>query len=142
MTPKSSDAREKATAAGVQLKQALMSASEALKTIAEIVPSLFSHNEQTTAPKPTTSTSPKVDQTEPVPTASNKRKRKEKDPDAPDKPPSAYHLYAKENRDQIRASMPGQPTANDVVHEINRTWKGLSEELKKVRNHFPTSACR
>jgi hypothetical protein len=136
MAPKSSDAREKATAAGVQLQQALMSASEALKTIAEIVPSLFPQSEQTAAPKTTTSTSPEVNQTEPIPPASNKRKRKEKDPDAPEKPPSAYHLYAKEKRDQIRAAMPGQPTANDVVHEINRLWKGLNEESKKVRNHF------
>jgi hypothetical protein len=67
-----------------------------------------------------------------VPPSSNKRKRKDKDPDAPEKPPSAYHLYAKEKRDEIKAAMAGTPSGNDVVLEINRRWKELTDELKKV----------
>ena len=118
-----------------------MSASNALKTIADIVPTLYPSTGATsgTAPsKPTrkpTTTSPEVDQTNSATATpvSNKRKRKEKDPDAPEKPPSAYHLYAKDKRDEIKASMPGTPSGNDVVLEINRRWKDLADELKKVR---------
>lgn len=141
MPPKASDLHEKAVTASTQLREALISASEALKTIADIVPTLYSSNEtpNTSAPsKPkqmsATSISPEVEQTNTAvaPPSSNKRKRKEKDPDAPEKPPSAYHLYAKEKRDEIKAAMPGTPSGNDVVLEINRRWKELADELKKV----------
>lgn len=141
MPPKASDLHEKAVTAGTQLREALISASEALKTIADIVPTLYSSTEttNTSAPskpkqKPATSISPEVEQTNTAvaPPSSNKRKRKEKDPDAPEKPPSAYHLYAKEKRDEIKAAMPGTPSGNDVVLEINRRWKELADELKKV----------
>jgi hypothetical protein len=73
--------------------------------------------------------------------ASNKRKRKEKDPDAPEKPPSAYHLYAKEKRDEIKQAMDGAPTANDVIHEINRRWKELADDLKKVVHISSEARC-
>jgi len=141
MPPKTSDLQEKAATAGIQLREALMSASEALKTIADIVPTLYPSTGATSGaapskPKqqPATSTTPEIEQTNNtlVPPSSNKRKRKEKDPDAPEKPPSAYHLYAKEKRDEIKAAMPGTPSGNDVVLEINRRWKELTEELKKV----------
>ena len=136
MPPKSTDPLAKASSAGAQLQAALMSASEALKTIAGIVPSLFpAPSEVRIAPKPSTSASivsaalqPESSDAQP----SNKRKRKEKDPEAPEKPPSAYHLYSKENRERIKASMPGTPSASEVVQEVNRVWKGLEDELKKV----------
>ena len=134
MAPKVSDPREKAVAAGHQLQEALLSASEALKTIAGIVPSLFPKTEGSAAPRYTITTSPDINRTESVIAAptSNKRKRKEKDPDAPEKPLSAYHLYAKDKREEIKQSMGGLPAANDVIHEINRRWKEMSDDLKKV----------
>jgi HMG (high mobility group) box len=136
MPPKSSDPLAKATAAGNQLQAALMSASEALKTIAAIVPSLFpASSEVRIAPKPSTSTntiSAGLQGDSADAQTSNKRKRKEKDPEAPEKPPSAYHLYLKEHRDRIKASLPGTPSASEVVQEVSLVWKGLSDELKKV----------
>jgi HMG (high mobility group) box len=133
MAPTSSDQRGRVIGAVTQLRQALVLASEALSTLAETVPILLTSEQNTTAPHLTTSATLGVNQHESaaVPT-SNKRKRKEKDPDAPEKPPSAYHLYAKEKRDEIKSAMSGQPTAYDVIHEINRVWKGLAEEVKKV----------
>ena len=137
MTTNSSDPREKTIAATVQLREALVKITGALETIIDTIPSLLPPTEETTttnALRPTTSASVEANNHgEPsVPPTSNKRKRKEKDPDAPEKPASAYHLYIKEKRDEIKASMPGQPTGNELVQEINRLWKGLSEELKKV----------
>jgi len=137
MAANSSDPREKTIAATVQLRDALVKITEALETIIDAIPSLLPPAEETTAtraPRPTTSVSLEVNHQgeSSVPPTSNKRKRKEKDPDAPEKPASAYHLYVKEKRDEIKAAMPGQPSGNEVVQEINRLWKGLSEELKKV----------
>lgn len=133
MVPATSDPHEKIAAVGAQLRQALLSASEALKTIAEIAPSLFPQSDSSATLPSVSSTQANTQQPQ-----SNKRKRRERDPDAPEKPLSAYHLYAKEKRDEIRASMPGTPSANDVIHEINRVWKGLSEEMKRVS---PTLIC-
>lgn len=140
MPPKSSDPQAKATAAGAQLQQALVSASEALKIIAEAIPALFPQARDSFTTRPTGSVSPDGNQPESsvAPPTSNKRKRKEKDPDAPEKPLSAYHLYAKEKRDQIKATMAGTPSPNDVILELNRQWKGLTDELKKVCS----SSCR
>ena len=137
MAANSSDPREKTIAATVQLRDALVKITGALETIIDAIPSLLPPAEETTAtraPRPTTSVSLEVNHQgeSSVPPTSNKRKRKEKDPDAPEKPASAYHLYVKEKRDEIKAAMPGQPSGNEVVQEINRLWKGLSEELKKV----------
>ena len=137
MTTNSSDPREKTIAATVQLREALVKITGALETIIDTIPSLLPPAEETTttaAHRPTTSAPLEVNNQgeSSLPPTSNKRKRKEKDPDAPEKPTSAYHLYLKEKRDEIKASMPGQPTGNELVQEINRLWKGLSEELKKV----------
>lgn len=134
MSAKASDPREKTMAAGRQLEAALLSASEALKTIAGIVPSLFPANNSSSvsAPIGPSSTDSGPNDTAGTTPATNKRKRKEKDPDAPEKPPSAYHIYAKEKRDEIKQVMGGTPSANDVIHEINRRWKELAEDLKKV----------
>jgi HMG-box domain len=132
MAPKSSDPREKTIAAGHQLQQALLSASEALRKIAEHVPSLFPKDEGSTAENPTVASLTEANHNEPEGIPTNKRKRREKDPEAPEKPPSAYHLYAKEKRDQVKEAIGGTPSGTDVVHEINRLWKGLADELKKV----------
>lgn len=138
MATNSSNPREKTIAATVQLRDALVKITGALETIIDAIPSLLPPAEDTTAtpplPRPTIPASLEVNHQgeSGVPPSSNKRKRKEKDPDAPEKPASAYHLYIKEKRDEIKAAMPGQPTGNEVVQEINRIWKELSEELKKV----------
>jgi hypothetical protein len=140
MTSQSSDSHQKAIAAGLQLQQALNSAADALKTIANIVPSLFPTDSSTsTRPAPSTSPDAAREGYSVTAPASNKRKRKDKVPGAPEKPLSAYHLYAKEAKDQIKQTMGGQPSANDVIQEVNRRWKELSEELKKVHcipNHI------
>lgn len=139
MVPKSSDPEAKTVDALAQLRQALYSISGALKIIADAVPSLLPPDKDSTGPQPITSLPHDSDQPESgnVP-PSNKRKRKEKDPDAPEKPPSAYHLYTKEKRDEIRAAMAGTPSGNDVVQELNRQWKAMSEDLKKVYSSIVT----
>ena len=134
MVPKSSDPETKTVDALARLQQALYSISEALKIIAESIPSLLPSTKDSVAHQPHTSETSDTNQPELAIAApsSNKRKRKEKDPDAPEKPSSAYHLYAKEKREQIKAEMGGTPTGNDILHELNRQWKELSDELKKV----------
>src|SRR5271163_4746787 len=138
MPPKPSDPQQKAIEAGHQLQQALVSASEALKTIATVLPSLFPENEgstkiSTVPPKPSTLTPHSApNETAAAAPNPNKRKRREKDPNAPEKPPSAYHLFAKEARDEVKQALGGAPSANDVIGEINRRWKETSDVLKKV----------
>jgi hypothetical protein len=130
----SSDSQQKAIAAGVQLQEALNSAADALKTIANIVPALFPTH-QSPQKRPSTSQSSPDDAPEkPSVSApsSAKRKRKEKEAGAPEKPLSAYHLYAKEAKDQIKEAMGGQATANEVIQEVNQRWKELGDELRKV----------
>jgi hypothetical protein len=144
MPPKPSDPHEKALAAGAQLQEALLTAAKALTTIADIVPNLFPEAAGSAAPQRAASLSPVVnrrvialkDDTSDTTPQSNKRKRTQKDPDAPEKPLSAYHLYAKEKREQVKNTMGSASSASDVVHEINRMWKDLSDELKKVQWHL------
>lgn len=128
----SADVQNKALAAGAQLQQALESAADAFKVIASAIPSLLPQDAQESvlpvAPK--VATSPEAKSTP------NKRKRKEKDLDAPDKPISAYHLWSKNNKDKIKASMPGTPSASEVVAELNRVWKELADGVKKVLGPF------
>jgi HMG (high mobility group) box len=128
----STDAEGKAIAAGAQLQQALQSAADALKTIASALPFLLPQRAQA----PVLSSGPTVAISTETMSAPHKRKRKEKDPEAPEKPVSAYHLWSKGNRDRIKASMPGDPSASDVLTELNRLWKGLADEAKKVRFPF------
>jgi len=131
-TRMSTDAQRKAIAAGAQLQQALESAADALKIIASAIPTLFPQD--TRMPLPF---APKGSAATVQPTSTpHKRKRKEKNPDAPDKPVSAYHLWSKENKDRIKASMPGVPSASEVVSEVNRLWKELADGVKKVSPFF------
>jgi len=134
MSANVSDPRAKAMAASRQLQEALLSASDALKTIAGIVPRLFPPNDSGSLGALLAPNSTEIGRTEAAGAtpSSNKRKRKEKDPHAPEKPPSAYHIYAKEKRDEIKEAMGGVPSATDVIHEINRRWKELADDLKKV----------
>jgi hypothetical protein len=139
MAPKPSDLQEKVLAASQHLQEALVSAAEALKTIADIIPSLA---EGVSFSLPQTATSSTLlfnrrvatlkDESTNTTPSSNKRKRNQKDPDAPDKPLSAYHLYAKEKREQVKNALGADASGSDVVHEINRLWKELHDDLKKV----------
>jgi hypothetical protein len=135
MPPVTTDPHEKAVAAGRQLQEALVSASEALKTIAGMMPSLFSQSGTSIAPnsnipKAASVSAPEASSSAPT---SNKRKRKEKEPGAPEKPSTAYHLFAsKEKKEQIKQVLGGDATGNDVIQELNRLWKEMSETLKKV----------
>jgi len=124
----SADAQRKAVAAGGQLRQALESAADALKTIASAMPTLFPQDPRISLPSAPKRFAATMETTSTL----HKRKRKEKDPDAPDKPVSAYHLWSKENKDRIKASMPGDPSASEVVSELNRLWKDLADPVKKV----------
>jgi HMG (high mobility group) box len=134
MSANVSDPRAKAMAASRQLQEALLSASDALKTIAGIVPRLFPPNDSGSLGALLVASSTEIGRTDAAGAtpSSHKRKRKEKDPDAPDKPPSAYHIYAKEKRDEIKEALGGAPSAAGVIQEINRRWKELADDLKKV----------
>jgi hypothetical protein len=144
MAPKASDSHEKALAAASQLQEALLSAAEALKTIAGIVPTLFPDASGSSGAERPTSSSPVVnrlvsslkDESADGTPPSNKRKRKDKDPDAPEKPISAYHLFVKEKREQVRNAMSPNTSAGEVLNNVNRMWKELSEDLRKVINEF------
>jgi hypothetical protein len=135
MPPSTTDPHEKAVAAGRQLQEALVSASEALKTIAGMMPALFSQSGSPVAPdsniaKPPTVSVPERSSSAPT---SNKRKRKEKEPGAPEKPSTAYHLFASQDKkEQIKQALGGDASGNDVIQEINRLWKEMSDTLKKV----------
>jgi len=133
----STDAQRKAIAAGAQLQQALESAADALKIIATAIPTLFPQDPRMLLPSAPKGSAATVQ----AASTPHQRKRKEKNPDAPDKPVSAYHLWSKENKDRIKASMPGVPSASEVVSEANRVWKELSDGVKKVCSapHFPFS---
>jgi hypothetical protein len=135
MSPVRTDPHEKAVAAGRQLQEALVSASEALKTIAGIMPTLFSQSGSSIASDSNFPKAPSVSVPEPPSSAptTNKRKRKEKEPGAPEKPLAAYHLFASpEKKEQIKQALGGDATGNDVIQEINRLWKEMSDTLKKV----------
>jgi hypothetical protein len=142
MAPKASDPHQKTLAAGIQLQEAMLMAAKALTTIAGILPDLFPDDTGSIIPQRTTSSSPvairnvsilKDDSADATP-PSNKRKRKEKDPDAPEKPLSAYHLYAKEKREEVKNALGAESSGTDVLLAINRAWKELSEDLRKVWN--------
>src|ERR1700744_1223987 len=62
-----------------------------------------------------------------------KRKRREKkDPNEPKRPTSAYLLFQNEVRKYYVDKHPGK-TYTEVLNEISKSWKGLSEEKKDVR---------
>jgi len=134
-----SEPQQKAIEASHRLQQALLSASEALKTIATVLPGLFPENE--TPPKSSTAVNTTQNESATATPNPNKRKRREKDPNAPEKPPSAYHLFAKEARDEAKQALGGAPSANDVIAEINRRWKDMSDALKKVKYYSTTRPC-
>src|SRR5271154_6029839 len=114
MATVSPDPAQKANEAAAQLCTAMLSAAQALQAIAEVVPTLFPGPEIHSDWKRTASADPEaVHAVNGLPT-SKKRKRTVKDPDAPEKPPSAYHLFYKENKNDIKTSMSSDTPSNEV----------------------------
>lgn len=67
-------------------------------------------------------------------TANGKKKRKpreKKDPNQPKRPTSAYLLFQNEVRKYYQDQNPGK-SYNEVLNQISRSWKELSEDKKDV----------
>ncbi|KAL7542926.1 hypothetical protein ACHAXR_012223 [Thalassiosira sp. AJA248-18] len=60
-----------------------------------------------------------------------KKVKKVKDPNAPKGKSSAYIYFTCENRNQVKASMPEGTTQKELLTEIGRQWKDLTEEKKE-----------
>ena len=60
-----------------------------------------------------------------------KKVKKVKDPNAPKGKSSAYIYFSCDNRNQVKASMPEGTTQKDILTEVGRQWKELSEEKKE-----------
>eukprot|EP01124_Arcella_intermedia_P011020 TRINITY_DN17519_c0_g1_i1.p1 TRINITY_DN17519_c0_g1~~TRINITY_DN17519_c0_g1_i1.p1 ORF type:complete len:181 (+),score=39.98 TRINITY_DN17519_c0_g1_i1:18-560(+) len=56
--------------------------------------------------------------------------KKKKDPNAPKLPPSAYMLFAKEERGRVHASNPGM-SFGELSKAVGTAWKNTSEEEKR-----------
>mmetsp|Transcript_24550 Transcript_24550/g.28959 ORF Transcript_24550/g.28959 Transcript_24550/m.28959 type:complete len:429 (-) Transcript_24550:132-1418(-) len=61
----------------------------------------------------------------------SKKPRKKKDPNAPKKNWSAYIYFSTESRNEIKASMPEGTKQTELLTEIGRKWKELSEVDKE-----------
>jgi hypothetical protein len=122
------EVRHKASVAGAQLVTALESAADAFKTLASVIPSLLPQDLRSASisPRHPVATSAKTT------SSANKREREEQGPGAPEKPITAYRLWTKENKDRVKASMPGITSASEVVAELNRLWKDVGDAVKKV----------
>eukprot|EP00587_Corethron_hystrix_P008655 CAMPEP_0113309894 /NCGR_PEP_ID=MMETSP0010_2-20120614/7751_1 /TAXON_ID=216773 ORGANISM="Corethron hystrix, Strain 308" /NCGR_SAMPLE_ID=MMETSP0010_2 /ASSEMBLY_ACC=CAM_ASM_000155 /LENGTH=315 /DNA_ID=CAMNT_0000165229 /DNA_START=51 /DNA_END=998 /DNA_ORIENTATION=+ /assembly_acc=CAM_ASM_000155 len=56
-----------------------------------------------------------------------KKQKKKKDPNAPKKARNAYIYFVTENRSKIQASMPHDSTQTEILTEVGRQWKELSD---------------
>lgn len=68
-----------------------------------------------------------MDVTEPAPQDKKKKERKA----GPKKACSAYIFFSVQNRAQIKASMPGTTTNQELMAEIGKQWKALPDAGKK-----------
>lgn len=64
--------------------------------------------------------------------------KKKKDPNAPKRALSAYNYFMKENLETIKAKMPAEIKNTEVVAEIGKQWKVLSDAKKKKYNQMAT----
>mmetsp|Transcript_464 Transcript_464/g.1044 ORF Transcript_464/g.1044 Transcript_464/m.1044 type:complete len:105 (-) Transcript_464:181-495(-) len=60
-----------------------------------------------------------------------KKVKKVKDPNAPKGKSSAYIYFSCDNRNQVKASMPEGTTQKELLTEVGRQWKDLTEEKKE-----------
>ena len=58
--------------------------------------------------------------------------KKEKDPDAPKQPASAFILFSKHRRNQLKEAK-SEISEKDKMRVIAQDWNKLSEKEKKVR---------
>jgi len=58
------------------------------------------------------------------------KKKKKKDPNAPKKNSSAYIFFCKENRETIKSNMQATATQSEILTEVGRQWKVLSDKKK------------
>merc|ERR1719162_288995 len=64
-------------------------------------------------------------------TTETKTKKKKKDPNAPKHPTSAYLYFCTENRALIKSTMADSTTQKELLTEIGRQWKELSDKKKQ-----------
>lgn len=60
-----------------------------------------------------------------------KKIKKKKDPNAPKKNPSAYIFFCSENRGKVKAELPEGAKQPEILTEMGRQWKELSEDNKE-----------
>jgi hypothetical protein len=60
-----------------------------------------------------------------------KKDKKAKDPNAPKRNISAYMHYAKDTRDNVKASQPGL-TFGDISKVVSTNWKALSDQERAI----------
>lgn len=68
----------------------------------------------------------------------NKKTKKTKDPNAPKHPTSAYLYFCNENRASIKSKMVESTTQKELLTEIGRQWKELSDKKKEKYNKLAT----
>lgn len=68
----------------------------------------------------------------------NKKTKKTKDPNAPKHPTSAYLYFCNENRASIKSKMVESTTQKELLTEIGRQWKELSDKKKEKYNKLGT----
>lgn len=64
-------------------------------------------------------------------TTEAKTKKKKKDPNAPKHPTSSYLYFCIENRASIKSTMSDNVSQKELLTEIGRQWKDLSDKKKK-----------
>mmetsp|Transcript_12440 Transcript_12440/g.19162 ORF Transcript_12440/g.19162 Transcript_12440/m.19162 type:complete len:391 (+) Transcript_12440:95-1267(+) len=61
---------------------------------------------------------------------SEKKQKKKKDPNAPKKNLSAYIFFCNDVRDSVKSKMPENTTQADIMKELGRQWKDLTDKKK------------
>ena len=65
-----------------------------------------------------------------MPRTAQRKKGQKKDPDAPKRPPTAFFLFAKDRRPQIKAEQP-EAKVTDVAKILGEEWRGLADNSKR-----------
>merc|ERR1712048_654701 len=62
---------------------------------------------------------------------SKKKETKKKDPNAPKKASSAYIFFTTDNREKVKKAMGENTSPQELMTELGRQWRELSEAKKK-----------
>jgi hypothetical protein len=65
-----------------------------------------------------------------MPRTATRKKGQKKDPNAPKRPPTAFFLFARDRRPQLKASHPGAGVA-EIAKLLGADWQNLSDDEKK-----------